>query len=105
MKYLKFDVSGALQNTIKNEIYFNIASARANGYEFVVIDFKSSDAEKSRNIAKRILKGMNTDGRVKLFIFANSFDGSSKEELYFRNKYPGMRAICEENREAIVVKL
>lgn len=105
MKYLKFDVSSLAQNTIKNEIYFNIASARANGYEFVIIDFKTSNIEKSRNIASKILKAMNVDGRVKLFINANGFDGVSKEELYFRNKYPSMKEICEENREALIVKL
>lgn len=105
MEYLKFDISGISASVIKNEIYFNIASARANGYEFAVINFKSEDIEKSRKIATKILKGMNTDGRVKLFILASSFDGTKKEELYFRNKYPNMKELCQENGEAIIVKI
>ena len=105
MKYLKFDVEGSSQVAVKNNIFFNIASARANGYEFVILNFKSDNLEKTRKFAAKILKVMNADGRVKLFILASSFDGANKEELYFRNKYPEMRALCEENSEAIIVKI
>lgn len=105
MRYFSFDITGASQSAIKNEIYFNIASARANEYEFVVFNFKCNNSEKAKAVAIRILKGMNLDGRVKLFIQASSFDGVNKEELYFRNKYPAMREICQANREAIIVKI
>ncbi len=105
MRYFRFNVTSALQNTIKNDIYFNIASARANDFDFVLILFDTENNDKSRATAIKILKGMNTDGRVKLFIEASCFNGGKREELYFRNKYPEMKDVCSQSPGAIVVKI
>ena len=102
MKYVTLTPTAAASAVLETEIMFSVASARAQGIDFLKIDTKAGGV---KNAAEKLLRQLKKQGRIQLFVDAGELRGSSTEAQYLINKYPDALDVFENGEEAIIVKI
>ena len=90
MKISAYFISNGRADTMKTEILFRIATARADGSDLIRFDISGSEDERDQIIfrCKKILKAAKNDGTIKLFAFEEDFEKKATEAEYLLNLYP-----------------
>ena len=76
---------------LMTELRFNIASARASGFELIKIEFPKDDAPDAEKLVSSVLKKLRLlkkEGVVQFFANNDSFERHATEAVYLLNKYP-----------------
>ena len=102
MKYVTLTPSASVSSVLETEVMFSVASARAQGIEFLKIDTKESGV---KNAVAKVLRQLKKQGRIQLFVDASELRGSSTEAQYLINKYPDAIDVFENGEEAVIVKI
>ena len=93
-------LNGDNPQNINTELYFELASARADGCEVVRLDFESNQ---EKIIAA--LKKMKNNSAIQFFATSESFSSSDTEAVFLLNKYPDIREFENNSLPYIYVKL
>ena len=104
-KFKIITLKGDNTQNINTELYFELASARAEKCEVVVISIESS-AEKSESLVVSALKKMKGVASIQFYASPESFNIANTEANYLLNKYPDVfSSIGDGCYQYIYVKL
>ncbi len=93
------------------EVFYKIASARANNCSVVRLDISKKDSEQTStrclNFLARILRGMKKRSAIQFFVTKEGFARSSTEAQFILNVFPEVKdAIPDaESEQYIFVKI
>ena len=90
MKLSSYFMSNDRADSLKTELLFRIATARAEGSELIRIDASGSEDDRDQIFfrCKKILKAEKADGTVKAYAFQADFEKNTTEAAYLLNLYP-----------------
>ena len=93
MNYREFTLRAEMPEQISTEIFFEIASARADGIELLCINIFDEginyvSPEKHYLAVIKMLKNLKGEGRIQLFATSDSFNKQKTEAYFLQNKYP-----------------
>ena len=104
MRIYDFKLTGITQSTLKTEILFSFASAKALGYDLLKLIYPQERISRTRiETVKRILKQAKKNGAVLMYVTPDQLNGESTEAEYIKNKFPDIPNECGE--ECIIIKL
>ena len=89
--------------TFNTELLYTIASARAQGNDFLKLVLAAETKEYVQ--LQKQLKVLKKQGKVQIYIVAHEFYGASKEARYLRNKYPTLSEFCTDGETNMIIKL
>ncbi len=105
MKYLTFAPTASVPSSLETEIMFAVASARAQGNDFLKIDLSEDKENKSWPAVQRQLKLLKKQGRIQFFVDTVDLYGTSTEAQYLANKHPEVFDICGREENAFIIKI
>ena len=102
MKYKELSLRAEDMSSAINEIKFELATARAEGAELLIVEYSESDnLSHFLPKASAVLRRMKQRRVIQLYAFAENFFRGGTESIYLKNKYPdhfSSRTITEEDR-------
>ena len=104
MNFKKIEINSDLNSTLKTELFFSIASARAEKCELIWI---AVPEDKKRFVAyiEKTLKSLKKNGKIQLYVSSGEIKEDLTEARYLRNKYPSLIKECDTEDVAFVVKI
>ena len=102
MNILNYTLSKDVKSNIETEVLFVVASARAQGKEF--IEFVLAD-EKQYSMIAVILRRLKKQGKIQIFVGQNDFESNTKEVMYLKNKFSELVSEFSGGSEKILVKI
>ena len=105
MKYVTLTPTASASSTLETEIMFAVASARAQGIEFLKIDISADKESGMKSAVAKHLRQLKKQGRIQLFVDAHDLHGASTEAQYLTNKYPDILDVFDKDANALIVKI
>lgn len=109
MKYKELKLRAKTPDGASTEIMYEIATARADGFNLIRIDISYDENEGSVEIKKiihtliKLLKSMKQNGNIHFFATPESFSLGSTEAVFLQNKYPEHFADKVQNNEGMFI--
>ena len=108
MKYKELSLRAEEMRSAINEIKFELATARAEGAELLIIKYSKSESF-SHFLPKvsAVLRRMKQRRVIQLYAFAENFFRGGTESVYLKNKYPDhfANALPTEGDRILYIKL
>lgn len=93
MKYKELSLRADDLNSAVNEIKFELATARAEGIELLIIKYSDSEIfSHFLSKASSVLRKMKQRRVIQLYAFVENFLRGGTESVYLKNKYPELFA-------------
>ena len=105
MKYVTLTPTASASSTLETEIMFAVASARAQGIEFLKIDISADKESGMKSAVAKHLRQLKKQGRIQLFVDVRDLHGTSTEAQYLINKYPEAPETLGNDETSVIVKL
>ena len=112
MNSISFTIEYMSVDRLMTELRFDIASARALGYELVRLEPVSEDAAVRARLRTSIavrLRTLKKEGVIQFFATERDFREESTEAVYLLNKYPELSTdaalACDGNLDAVLVRI
>ena len=105
MKFVTLTPTTSTIAALETEIMFSVASARAQGIDFLKIDILGEKAAGIKSASSKLLRSLKKQGRIQLFVDVRELGGVSTEAQYLTNKYPEIPDLFANDTEAIIVKI
>ena len=105
MKYVTLTPTASASSTLETEIMFAVASARAQGIEFLKIDISADKESGMKTAVAKHLRQLKKQGRIQLFVEVRDLHGTSTEAQYLTNKYPEATDVFGNDESSVIVKI
>jgi hypothetical protein len=108
MKHKELSLRAEDLNSAINELKFELATARAESVELLII--KYSDSETYSHFTRRascVLRKIKQRRVIQLYAFAENFLRGGTESVYLKNKYPELftKTVPTEGDRIVYIKL
>lgn len=103
MKIKEFDIQACDYATVKTEILYAVAEARAEKAELLKLNI--SDNAKFQAFIERELKALKKAGKLQLSISTERLNDDITEARYLKNKYPEYVKELKWDALSVIVKL
>ncbi len=106
MKVCTYTLENTAKELISTEIRFDIASARAGGYELLCINSKKTelDVKQIATVLKN-LRMIKKEGKIDFFATAEDFEKGSEKASYLINKFPDITEFLSDRSFILIIKL
>lgn len=100
------ELSSTTREGLDTEIKFNIASAKVDGCEILVLSFPDDNANPRLCIfINKILSSLKRAGIILFYLFDSELNEFSTQGSFLINKYPAICDIFIEGQNIVFIKL
>ena len=98
MNLSTYFMSNDRADSLKTELLFRIATARAENADLIRLDISGSEDDRDQIFfrVKKILKAEKTAGTVKTYAFPADFEKNTTEADYLLNLYPEIKETVDK---------
>ena len=109
MSYYLYTLKGNGMVDYDTELRFEMAKAKVEQLELVIIRFRANNGEKDRSrlstCVTKILRALRKQGAIQFFVPAKGFDDNTTEAQFLINKYGEVNEEAEEGFEYFYIKI
>lgn len=104
MNFKKIEIKADMNSTVKTELLFSIAAARAEKCEILCVDIPQ-DRARFIPYMEKTLKALKKSGRIQLYVMSSELTDDLTEARYLRNKYPVIVKECDKEAVSLIIKI